>query len=65
MHSVHLSDKQLSRLSEICGNFSLVCFGSFVIPVFVGIDNVDQVRVIWGVVLTFVALAFSLWLERK
>lgn len=60
-----LSDKQLDRLSEFCGNLAIVFIGGIITPWFTGIDTLGLGGVILGLLGVLLSLLFSLHLVRS
>lgn len=60
-----LNKKQLDRLSEFASNMALVLFGSLVIPILSGIQNMNVANVIIGLILGVFSLLVSLFLVKR
>lgn len=58
------ADNQLGRLSEFTANLSLVFFASLVTPIFSGMDKINLIIVLPGILFTTGFLIISLLIER-
>jgi hypothetical protein len=59
-----LNEKQLDRFSEYLANFSLLIFGTVVIPQFIGEPKLQISNLIFGVMATMIFLFISLELLK-
>ena len=56
---------QLDRLSEIAGNLSLLFLGTIIVPLLTGEKRIDILQMIFGFILAFGSLAFSLIILKE
>ena len=66
MYSIpELSEKQLDRLSEYLGNFSLLLVATLILPNMFGVSTPDMVEFRKGIISSAGLLILSLSLARK
>lgn len=57
---IRLNDKQIDRFSEYLANFSLLIFGTVIVPQFIAKGALDFVSLLTGFFLTILLIAMSL-----
>lgn len=57
---IHLTEKQIDRMSEILGNLGLLFFASTVIPSFINSSNYNFGVLISGVIVTIMCIFSSI-----
>ena len=57
---IKLNEKQTDRLSEYLGNFSLLIFGTVVVPQFISGSRLNFISLFVGVGLTILLIVASL-----
>ena len=60
MTKIKLNKNQIDRLSEYLGNFSLLIFGTVVVPQFIGSGRLNFISLFVGVGLTILLIVASL-----
>lgn len=65
MASFELNDKQLDRMSEFLGNFSILVLATLVIPNLFGIDKTNLSELRLGLVVSAGAFVVSLYLLKS
>ena len=60
-----LNREQVKQLADFTSNLSLVYLASIFTVLFTGVDNIDLIRVIWGLIAAFLMLIASLTFLRS
>jgi hypothetical protein len=62
---IRLNEEQLKQLSNICGNLSILFFGTVFTPVFTGVDIINPLMIVYGYILGVVFFSYSLLFLRS
>ena len=60
-----LTDKQLDRLSEFLSNLALLLVASLILPNLIGVDKLNMMELILGLISTLIVLYLSLFILKK
>ncbi len=60
-----LNDKQLNRLSEYLGNFSLLVIASLVIPNLIGNKTFNSLEIASGIIISIMLVSSSIYILKK
>ena len=60
-----LTDKQLDRLSEFLSNLALLLVASLILPNLIGVDKLNMMELILGLISPLIVLYLSLFILKK